>query len=64
APSTPKRRKSSTGPASSTSPDAERRPKKGDENYIKRPENAFILFRRKCCEDRQPDFDSASDSTS
>ncbi|EMD32252.1 hypothetical protein CERSUDRAFT_118953 [Gelatoporia subvermispora B] len=31
----------------------ERRPKKGDEDYIKRPENAFILFRRKCCEDRQ-----------
>ncbi|KAF4564885.1 hypothetical protein EYR36_002828 [Pleurotus pulmonarius] len=24
----------------------ERRPKKGDEDYIKRPENAFILFRR------------------
>ncbi|KAK7006517.1 hypothetical protein R3P38DRAFT_3601056, partial [Favolaschia claudopus] len=21
-------------------------------NYIKRPENAFVLFRRKCCEDR------------
>jgi hypothetical protein len=31
---------------------SERRPKKGDEDYIKRPENAFILFRRKCCEDR------------
>lgn len=30
----------------------ERRPKKGDEDYVKRPENAFILFRRKCCEDR------------
>ncbi|KAE9408438.1 hypothetical protein BT96DRAFT_970731 [Gymnopus androsaceus JB14] len=30
--------------------EVERRPKKGDENYIKRPENAFILFRRKCCE--------------
>ncbi|THH12999.1 hypothetical protein EW146_g7172 [Bondarzewia mesenterica] len=30
----------------------ERRPKKGDDDYIKRPENAFILFRRKCCEDR------------
>ncbi|KAF8348431.1 hypothetical protein F5887DRAFT_1156934 [Amanita rubescens] len=41
-----KRRKSS-------STDVERRPKKGDEDYIKRPENAFILFRRKCCEDRQ-----------
>ena len=38
---------------SSTCSDLERRPKKGDEDYIKRPENAFILFRRKCCEDRQ-----------
>ena len=27
----------------------ERRPKRGDEDYIKRPENAFILFRRSCC---------------
>ncbi|TDL25395.1 hypothetical protein BD410DRAFT_785326 [Rickenella mellea] len=27
----------------------ERKPKKGDEDYIKRPENAFILFRRDCC---------------
>lgn len=44
------RRKSST---SSTSSDEERRPRKGDSDYIKRPENAFILFRRKCCEDRQ-----------
>jgi hypothetical protein len=71
APSTPKRRKSSTGPfysssagaasASSTSPDAlERRPKKGDEDYVKRPENAFILFRRKCCEDRLSELDSPS----
>ncbi|KAF8632292.1 hypothetical protein AX15_001946 [Amanita polypyramis BW_CC] len=40
-----KRRKSSS--------DVERRPKRGDEDYIKRPENAFILFRRKCCENRQ-----------
>ncbi|KAJ7656768.1 hypothetical protein DFH06DRAFT_1410156 [Mycena polygramma] len=24
------------------------RPKKGDEGYVKRPENAFILFRREC----------------
>ncbi|KDQ51383.1 hypothetical protein JAAARDRAFT_91110, partial [Jaapia argillacea MUCL 33604] len=30
-----------------------RRPKKGDGDYIKRPENAFILFRRKCCEERK-----------
>ena len=44
------RRKSST---SSISSDEERRPRKGDSDYIKRPENAFILFRRKCCEDRQ-----------
>lgn len=44
--STHKRRKSST------SLDVERRPKKGDEDYVKRPENAFILFRRKCCEER------------
>ncbi|KLO08427.1 hypothetical protein SCHPADRAFT_835378, partial [Schizopora paradoxa] len=28
----------------------ERRPKRGDEDYIKRPENAFILFRRDCCQ--------------
>jgi hypothetical protein len=38
----------------------ERRPKKGDEDYVKRPENAFILFRRKCCEDRQQAEDVAS----
>jgi hypothetical protein len=38
---------------SSICSDIDRRPKKGDEDYIKRPENAFILFRRKCCEDRQ-----------
>ncbi|KAI0365779.1 hypothetical protein BV20DRAFT_982357 [Pilatotrama ljubarskyi] len=31
----------------------ERRPKKGDDDYIKRPENAFILFRRKACQDRE-----------
>ncbi|KAL4064700.1 hypothetical protein V8B97DRAFT_1296964 [Scleroderma yunnanense] len=38
---------------SSVCSDIERRPKKGDEDYVKRPENAFILFRRKCCETRQ-----------
>ncbi|KAF7329203.1 Repressor ROX1 [Mycena kentingensis (nom. inval.)] len=27
----------------------ERRPKKGDDDYVKRPENAFILFRRHTC---------------
>ncbi|KAJ7613238.1 hypothetical protein FB45DRAFT_274420 [Roridomyces roridus] len=42
--SSPSRRKSTSG--------EERRPKKGDDDYVKRPENAFILFRRKCCEDR------------
>lgn len=42
----PKRRKSLGGDP------VERRPRKGDEDYIKRPENAFILFRRKCCEER------------
>ncbi|KAI0915176.1 hypothetical protein AcV5_005497 [Taiwanofungus camphoratus] len=41
----------------------ERRPKKGDEDYIKRPENAFILFRRKCCEERQAQ-DDADDNAS
>lgn len=46
-PSSHKRRKSSV------CSDIERRPRKGDEDYIKRPENAFILFRRKCCEERQ-----------
>jgi hypothetical protein len=38
---------------SSISSDIEHRPKKGDEDYVKRPENAFILFRRHCCEERQ-----------
>jgi hypothetical protein len=47
-PSIQNRRKSSS---SDSTP--ERRPKKGDDDYVKRPENAFILFRRKCCEDRQ-----------
>ncbi|KXN82306.1 Repressor ROX1 [Leucoagaricus sp. SymC.cos] len=44
------RRKSSV---CSINTDEERRPRKGDSDYIKRPENAFILFRRKCCEERQ-----------
>ena len=47
--SLPKRRKSLGGDP------VERRPRKGDEDYIKRPENAFILFRRKCCEERTPE---------
>jgi hypothetical protein len=43
----------------------ERRSKRGDEDYIKRPENAFILFRRKCCEDRlRAGEDSAVTATS
>jgi len=54
------RRKSVSGvqEASEITPSAEpatgpvRRPKKGEADYIKRPENAFILFRRKCVEDR------------
>lgn len=37
----------------------ERRPKKGDEDYIKRPENAFILFRRKCVQERNDARDAA-----
>ncbi|KAF6765329.1 hypothetical protein DFP72DRAFT_867537 [Ephemerocybe angulata] len=55
-PSTHKRRKSSTCSTDST----EHRPKKGDDGYIKRPENAFILFRRKCCEDRQAAAEEAA----
>ncbi|KAJ3859622.1 hypothetical protein EV359DRAFT_50558 [Lentinula novae-zelandiae] len=42
--------------------DVERRPKKGDEDYVKRPENAFILFRRKCCEDHQAAEEETSPS--
>ncbi|KAJ7646275.1 hypothetical protein DFH06DRAFT_1135875 [Mycena polygramma] len=42
----------------------ERRPKKGDDDYVKRPENAFILFRRKCCEDRALSISSSSSSAS
>ncbi len=53
-PASHKRRKSTC-----SSDVVERRPKKGDEDYIKRPENAFILFRRKCCEDRQAEEDAA-----
>lgn len=52
-PSSHKRRKSSV------SSDLEHRPKKGDEDYVKRPENAFILFRRHCCEERQAAADEA-----
>lgn len=48
----------------STVSDNERRPKKGDEDYIKRPENAFILFRRKCCEDRQQALEEGDEGAS
>ncbi|KAJ7447458.1 hypothetical protein FB451DRAFT_778964 [Mycena latifolia] len=47
----------------SVSADA-RRPKRGDEDYVKRPENAFILYRRKCCEDRALSLSSPSRPTS
>ncbi|KAG6333836.1 hypothetical protein ID866_5255, partial [Astraeus odoratus] len=47
---------------SSVCSEIERRPKRGDEDYIKRPENAFILFRRKCCEDRQAAQEEAAAS--
>ncbi|KAF9008078.1 hypothetical protein BDQ17DRAFT_1350485 [Cyathus striatus] len=53
-----KRRKSSCD-----SDGMEHRPKKGDEDYIKRPENAFILFRRKCCEERQAATEKANKPT-
>ncbi|KAF4618858.1 hypothetical protein D9613_009672 [Agrocybe pediades] len=59
APASPVKRRKST--ASSTGTDAlERRPKKGDEDYVKRPENAFILYRRKCCEERQAAQEAAA----
>jgi hypothetical protein len=35
--------------SSSCSGDVERRPNKGDEDYIKRPENALTFFRRQRC---------------
>ncbi|GBE88807.1 hypothetical protein SCP_1402120 [Sparassis crispa] len=52
-PSAPASQASHKRRRSAASDIGERRPKKGDDDYIKRPENAFILFRRKCCEDRQ-----------
>ncbi|KAL0565344.1 slightly ste11-like protein, partial [Marasmius crinis-equi] len=52
-PASHNRPKASTSSIASTSPsDVDCRPKTGDEGYIKRPENAFILFRRKCREER------------
>ncbi|KAJ7032415.1 hypothetical protein C8F04DRAFT_659055 [Mycena alexandri] len=47
-PSSPRWRKSTSSPPSAP---AARRPKKGDDDYVKRPENAFILFRRQCSKD-------------
>lgn len=58
-PLTHQRRKSSI--SSITDDEQSRRPRKGDSDYIKRPENAFILFRRKCCEERQAVEDSKQD---
>ncbi|TFK63608.1 hypothetical protein BDN72DRAFT_861977 [Pluteus cervinus] len=58
-PTSHKRRKS-TSTSMVSEMDHDRRPKKGDQGYIKRPENAFILFRRKCCEERQAALDEAA----
>ncbi|KAJ7127398.1 hypothetical protein C8R43DRAFT_698606 [Mycena crocata] len=58
-PPAPIRRKSTSAAAGGPE---ERRPKKGDDDYVKRPENAFILFRRKCCEDRALSISSPSTS--
>ncbi|EIN08224.1 hypothetical protein PUNSTDRAFT_44788 [Punctularia strigosozonata HHB-11173 SS5] len=55
------RRRKSSG---SVVTEPERRPKKGDEDYIKRPENAFILFRRKCVEDRLQAAQEQAESSS
>ncbi|KAJ7140222.1 hypothetical protein C8R43DRAFT_892859, partial [Mycena crocata] len=30
----------------------ERRPTKGDDDDVKRPENVFVLFCRRCCKER------------
>ncbi|KAJ7438171.1 hypothetical protein FB451DRAFT_1378350 [Mycena latifolia] len=47
--------------SSSAAPDV-RRPKRGDDDYVKRPENAFILFRRWCCKERALSLSSPSTS--
>ncbi|KAJ3928838.1 MAG: hypothetical protein NXY57DRAFT_924205 [Lentinula lateritia] len=44
----------------STTLDAERRPRKGDDDYIKRPENSFILFRSQRAEGCQQAEEEAS----
>jgi hypothetical protein len=55
-PPAPKRRRSSTSAAQD--PDVPR-PKRGDPGYIKRPENAFILFRRDCVDKRMREMEEA-----
>jgi hypothetical protein len=50
-----KRRRSTVAPHDDSIP----RPKKGDAEYVKRPENAFILFRRKCVEERLQEQEAA-----
>ncbi|KAJ7771753.1 hypothetical protein B0H16DRAFT_194533 [Mycena metata] len=60
-PPAPIRRKSTSAAAGGPE---ERRPKKGDDDYVKRPENAFILFRRKCCEDRALSISAPSSAPS
>jgi len=40
---------------------SDRHSERRDEVYIRRPENAFILFRRKCCEDRTAQEEAATD---
>ncbi|KAF7300747.1 HMG box domain-containing protein [Mycena kentingensis (nom. inval.)] len=54
-PSPGRRRNASADPA-------ERRPKRGDADYVKRPENAFILFRRQACADRASALSDSSPS--
>ncbi|KAJ7506123.1 hypothetical protein B0H11DRAFT_1974841, partial [Mycena galericulata] len=51
-------------PRKSSSRAEERRPKKGDDDYVKRPENAFILFRRQCCQDEARALSSPSPAPS
>ncbi|KAJ7431136.1 hypothetical protein B0H11DRAFT_1680072, partial [Mycena galericulata] len=59
----PTRRKSMSSAAAAP---GERHPpqKKGYEDYVKHHENTFILFRRKCYENRALGFASPSTSTS
>ncbi|KAF7366302.1 Repressor ROX1 [Mycena sanguinolenta] len=58
APTSPARKNSKS---KSTPATEERRPKKGEDDYVKRPENAFILFRRQYC---KPGSDASSSSSS